>query len=84
MSLPSSRAEPRLEQRNLTDPIAIGAYMVVFHHAVHHFRRIYYDDEKSGAVGAHSGSLSASYTGGAADGAGFLRSDNNPTKGAKL
>ncbi len=31
----------------LTGPMAIWAYLVVFHVALHRFRRIYYDDGKA-------------------------------------
>jgi hypothetical protein len=40
-----------VEEITLTGAMAIWAYLVVFHHAVHRFRRIYYDDGKpSGKV----------------------------------
>lgn len=35
-----------VEEITLTGSMAIWAYLVVFHHAVHRFRRIYYDDGK--------------------------------------
>lgn len=34
----------------LTGPMAVWAYLVVFHAVVHRFSRVYYDDGKSGAV----------------------------------
>jgi hypothetical protein len=44
------------EELTLTGPMAIWAYLVVFHIAVHRFRRIYYDDGKPGGkvlIAAH-------------------------------
>lgn len=35
-----------IEQITLTGAMAIWAYLVVFHIAVHRFRRVYYDDGK--------------------------------------
>jgi hypothetical protein len=35
-----------IEEIMLTGPMAIWAYLVVFHHVVHRFRRVYYDDGK--------------------------------------
>ena len=39
----------------LTGPMAVWAYLVVFHAVVHRFRRVYYDDGRSGPmlVAAH-------------------------------
>lgn len=34
----------------LTGPMAVWAYMLVFHACVHAFKKVYYDDGKSGAV----------------------------------
>lgn len=34
----------------LTGPMAVWAYLVVFHAVVHAFRRVQYDDGKSGVV----------------------------------
>ena len=34
----------------LTGPMAVWAYLVVFHAVVHRFRRVLYDDGRSGAV----------------------------------
>lgn len=34
----------------LTGPMAVWAYLVVFHAVVHRFRRVYYDDGRNGAV----------------------------------
>jgi hypothetical protein len=34
----------------LTGPMAVWAYLVVFHIVVHKFSRVYYDDGRSGAV----------------------------------
>lgn len=34
----------------LTGPMAVWAYLVVFHAVVHRFRRVYYDDGRSGPV----------------------------------
>jgi hypothetical protein len=35
-----------IEEITLTGAMAIWAYLVVFHHVVHRFRRVYYDDGK--------------------------------------
>ena len=37
-----------VEEITLTGAMAIWAYLVVFHIAVHRFRRVYYDDGKAG------------------------------------
>lgn len=39
----------------LTGPMAVWAYLVAFHAVVHRFRRVYYDDGRSGPllVAAH-------------------------------
>lgn len=37
-----------VEELTLTGAMAIWAYLIVFHCAVHRFRRIYYDDGKAG------------------------------------
>ncbi|MCI0392600.1 MAG: hypothetical protein MOB07_28030 [Acidobacteria bacterium] len=45
-----------VEELTLTGGMAIWAYLVVFHLAVHRFRRIYYDDGKVGGkvlIAAH-------------------------------
>jgi len=34
----------------LTGPMAVWSYLVVFHAVVHSYRRIYYDDGRSGEV----------------------------------
>jgi hypothetical protein len=34
----------------LTGPMAVWAYLVVFHAVVHRFSRVYYNDGRSGAV----------------------------------
>lgn len=34
----------------MTGPMAVWAYLVVFHAVVHRFSRVYYDDGRSGAV----------------------------------
>lgn len=34
----------------LTGPMAVWAYLVVFHAVVHRFNRVYYDDGRSGRV----------------------------------
>ena len=41
-------ANPREEREEvtLTGPMAVWAYMVVFHAVVHRFKRVYYDDGK--------------------------------------
>lgn len=38
------------DEITLTGPMAVWAYLVVFHAVVHRFRRVYYDDGRSGAV----------------------------------
>lgn len=43
----------KMEERSeitLTGPMAVWAYLVVFHQVVHRFGRVYYDDGKSGKV----------------------------------
>lgn len=37
-------------QVTLTGPMAVWAYLIVFHAAVHRFGRVYYDDGRSGPV----------------------------------
>lgn len=34
----------------LTGPMAVWAYLIVFHAVVHRFSRVYYDDGRSGRV----------------------------------
>jgi hypothetical protein len=34
----------------LTGPMAVWAYLIAFHAAVHRFARVYYDDGRSGSV----------------------------------
>lgn len=34
----------------LTGPMAVWAYLIVFHAVVHRFARVYYDDGRTGAV----------------------------------
>ena len=34
----------------LTGPMAVWAYLIVFHAVVHRFRRVYYDDGRTGPV----------------------------------
>jgi hypothetical protein len=34
----------------LTGPMAVWAYLVVFHAVVHRFRAVYYDDGRTGSV----------------------------------
>ena len=49
-------ADQGVEELTLTGGMAIWAYLVVFHHAVHRFRRIYYEDGKPGGrvlIAAH-------------------------------
>jgi hypothetical protein len=45
-----------VEELTLTGAMAIWAYLVVFHNAVHRFRRVYYDDGRLGGkvlIAAH-------------------------------
>lgn len=49
-------AQEGVEELTLTGSMAIWAYLVVFHHVVHRFRRVYYDDGKPGGkvlIAAH-------------------------------
>jgi len=51
-----SLAQEGVEELTLTGSMAIWAYLVVFHHAVHRFRRVHYDDGKPGGkvlIAAH-------------------------------
>lgn len=41
---------PMNEDITLTGPMAVWAYMIVFHCVVHSFRKVYYDDGRSGPV----------------------------------
>lgn len=45
-------AVPREERGEvtLTGPMAVWAYLVVFHAVVHRFNRVYYDDGRNGKV----------------------------------
>ena len=38
------------DEITLTGPMAVWSYLVVFHAIVHRFRKVYYDDGRSGAV----------------------------------
>ena len=38
------------DEVTLTGPMAVWAYIVVFHAVVHAFRRVYYDDGRSGPI----------------------------------
>ena len=38
------------DEITLTGPMAVWAYLVVFHAVVHRFRRVYYDVGRNGAV----------------------------------
>ena len=38
------------DEVTLTGAMAVWAYLVVFHAVVHRFRKVYYDDGRSGAV----------------------------------
>lgn len=38
------------DEITLTGPMAVWAYLVVFHTVVHRFSKVYYDDGRSGAV----------------------------------
>lgn len=39
-----------MEAVTLTGPMAVWAYLVVFHAVVHRFSKVYYDDGRTGAV----------------------------------
>ncbi len=45
-------ATPREERAEcvLTGAMAVWAYLTVFHHVVHKFSKVYYDDGRSGAL----------------------------------
>ena len=46
-------AEIPADQRKeitLTGPMAVWAYLVVFHSVVHRFNKVYYNDGRSGAI----------------------------------
>lgn len=45
-------ATPATERQEvtLTGPMAVWAYLIVFHAVVHAFARVYYDDGRSGPV----------------------------------
>lgn len=45
-ALPASERD----EVTLTGPMAVWSYLVVFHAVVHRFRRVYYDDGRSGPV----------------------------------
>ena len=38
------------DEITLTGPMAVWAYLIVFHAIVHRFAKVYYDDGRSGAV----------------------------------
>jgi len=38
------------DEITLTGPMAVWAYLIVFHAVVHRFRRVYYDDGRSGVL----------------------------------
>ena len=38
------------DEITLTGPMAVWAYLVVFHAVVHRFRKVWYDDGRSGRV----------------------------------
>lgn len=38
------------DEVTLTGPMAVWSYLIVFHAVVHRFRRVYYDDGRSGPV----------------------------------
>jgi len=38
------------DEVTLTGPMAVWAYLIVFHQVVHAFRRVSYDDGRTGAV----------------------------------
>jgi hypothetical protein len=38
------------DEITLTGPMAVWAYLVVFHAIVHRYKRVYYDDGRSGTV----------------------------------
>lgn len=48
-SLLSEYQGPR-DEVTLTGPMAVWAYLIVFHAVVHRFGRVYYDDGRSGPV----------------------------------
>lgn len=38
------------DEVTLTGPMAVWSYLIVFHAVVHRFRKVYYDDGRSGTV----------------------------------
>jgi len=38
------------DEITLTGPMAVWAYLIVFHAVVHRFRRVFYDDGRNGRV----------------------------------
>lgn len=40
----------RMDKVTLTGPMAVWAYLIVFHAVVHSFGRVYYDDGRNGEV----------------------------------
>jgi len=44
------KADETRDELVLTGPMAVWAYLVVFHATVHSYRRVYYDDGRSGEV----------------------------------
>lgn len=49
-ALVASQAAGDRDQVTLTGPMAVWAYLVVFHAVVHAFTRVYYDDGRTGPV----------------------------------
>jgi len=44
------KADDDRDELVLTGPMAVWAYLVVFHATVHSYRRVFYDDGRSGEV----------------------------------
>lgn len=38
------------DEVTITGPMAVWAYLIVFHAVVHRFKKVYYDDGRSGVV----------------------------------
>lgn len=44
------KADTERDEVVLTGPMAVWSYLVVFHAVVHSYRRVYYDDGRTGQV----------------------------------
>ncbi len=44
------KADENRDELVLTGPMAVWSYLMVFHAVVHSYRRVYYDDGRSGEI----------------------------------